>query len=44
MIYYGHAPGYRIDLIYGCVKSRSEDLTGEQIKVLRELMGDIDHG
>ena len=27
-----------------CVKSRSEDLTAHQLKLLRELMKDIDHG
>jgi hypothetical protein len=44
VIYYWHVPGHRIYLIYGYVKSRSEDLTTEQLKVLRELMRDIDHG
>ena len=44
MIYYWHMPGDRIYLIYGYVKSRSEDLTALQLKVLRELMEDIDHG
>lgn len=44
MIYYWHVPGDRIYLIYGYVKSRSEDLTAQQLKVLRELMKDIDHG
>ena len=44
VIYYWHVPGRRIYLIYGYVKSRSEDLTAQQIKVLRELMKDIDHG
>jgi hypothetical protein len=44
VIYYWHVPGDRIYLIYGYVKSRSEDLTAQQLKVLRELMKDIDHG
>jgi hypothetical protein len=44
VIYYWHVPGPRIYLIYGYVKSRSEDLTAQQIKALRELMKDIDHG
>ena len=44
VIYYWHVPGHRIYLIYGYVKSRSEDLTAHQLKVLRELMEDIDHG
>ena len=44
MIYYWHVPGDRMYLIYGYVKSRSEDLTARQLKVLWELMKDIDHG
>lgn len=44
MIYYWHVPGDRVYLIYGYAKSRSEDLTAHQLKVLRELMKDIDHG
>lgn len=44
MIYYWHAPNHYIYLIYGYVKSRTEDLTAQQVKVLRELMKDIDDG
>ena len=44
VIYYWHVPGDRVYLIYGYVKSRSEDLTARQLKLLRELMKDIDHG
>ena len=44
VIYYWHVPGDRIYLIYGYVKSRSEDLTAHQLKVLREFMKDIDDG
>ena len=44
VIYYWHVSGDRIYLIYGYVKSRSEDLTAHQLKVLRELMKDIDDG
>jgi hypothetical protein len=44
VIYYWHVPKHHIYLIYGYVKSRSEDLTAQQIKVLRELMKDIDDG
>jgi hypothetical protein len=44
VIYYWHVPGDRIYLIYGYVKSRSEDLTARQLKVLRELMKDIVDG
>lgn len=44
VIYYWHVPGDRIYLIYGYVKSRSEDLTAQQLKVLRDLMKDIDDG
>jgi hypothetical protein len=44
VIYYWYVPGDRIYLIYGYVKSKSEDLTPEQIKVLKALMRDIDYG
>jgi hypothetical protein len=44
IIYYWHVPNHYIYLIYGYVKSRSEDLTAQQVKVLRELMKDIDDG
>ncbi|MEO8465176.1 MAG: type II toxin-antitoxin system RelE/ParE family toxin [Gammaproteobacteria bacterium] len=44
VIYYWHVPGDRIYLIYGYVKSRSEDLTAHQLKALRDLMKDIDDG
>jgi hypothetical protein len=44
VIYYWHASADHIYLIYGYVKSRSEDLTAQQIKVLVELMEEIDHG
>ena len=44
VIYYWYVPGDRIYLLYGYVKSKSEDLTPEQIKVLKALMKDIDHG
>jgi hypothetical protein len=44
VIYYWHVPGDRVYLIYGYVKSRTEDLNARQLKVLRELMKDIDHG
>jgi hypothetical protein len=44
VIYYWHVPGDRIYLIYGYVKSRSEDLTARQLKVLQDLMENIDDG
>jgi hypothetical protein len=44
VIYYWHVPGDRIYLIYGYVKSRSEGLTAHQLKLLRDLMKDVDHG
>jgi hypothetical protein len=44
VIYYWHVPGDRIYLIYGYVKSRSEDLNAHQLRLLRELTKDIDHG
>ena len=44
VIYYWHTPKDHIYLIYGYVKSKTEDLTAEQIKVLRQLMKEIDDG
>ena len=44
VIYYWHVPGHRIYLIYGYVKRRTGGLTAQQLKVLRELMEEIDHG
>ena len=44
VIYYRSVPGDRIYLIYGYVKSEQEDLTRDQIKVLADLMKDIEHG
>ena len=44
VIYYWHVPGDRIYLIYGYVKSKSEDMTAHQLKLLRELMKDVDDG
>jgi hypothetical protein len=44
VIYYWHVPNHRIYLIYGYVKSRTENLTAQQLKVLRELMKEVDDG
>jgi len=44
VIYYWYVPNDHIYLIYGYVKSRSEDLTPQQVKVLRELMKDLADG
>jgi hypothetical protein len=44
VIYYWHVPGERIYLIYGYVKSESDDLTPQQIKALAELMKGLKHG
>jgi hypothetical protein len=44
VIYYWHVPRERIYLIYGYVKSRSENLTPQQVKVLRDLMKDMGDG
>lgn len=44
MIYYWHVPKHHIYLIYGYVKSKREDLTPRQIKVLAELMKDMKDG
>jgi hypothetical protein len=42
VIYYWAVPKQRIYLIYGYVKSEREDLTRQQVKLLRELMKDIE--
>ena len=44
VIYYRYVPGDRIYLIYAYVKSEQTDLTPDQIKVLADLMKDIEHG
>ena len=44
VIYYWHVPKQRIYLIYGYVKSRSDDLTARHLEVLQQLMEDIDDG
>jgi hypothetical protein len=44
VIYHWHVPGDRIYLVYGYVKSRSEDLTAHQLELLRELMKDLGDG
>ena len=42
MIYYWHVPKHHIYLLY--VKSKREDLTPQQVKVLAELMKDLKDG
>jgi hypothetical protein len=44
VIYYWHAPKDHIYLIYGYVKSKREDLTRQQVKVLAELMKGVKDG
>jgi hypothetical protein len=44
VIYYWHVPYNRIYLVHGYVKSKRDDLTVRQLKVLQELMKDIDSG
>jgi hypothetical protein len=44
VIYYWQASGSRVYLIYGYLKSASEDLTPQQLKVLASLMKDIADG
>ena len=44
VIYYRYVAGDRIYLIYGYVKNEQTDLTPDQIKVLADLMKDIEHG
>ena len=41
MIYYWHAPGDRIYLVYAYVKSEREDLTRDQVKLPTELLSNI---
>jgi RelE toxin of RelE / RelB toxin-antitoxin system len=43
-VYYWHVPKHHIYLIYGYVKSKREDLTPQQFKVLAELMRDVKDG
>jgi len=44
VIYYRHVPKERIYLICAYAKSAQDDLTREQIKVLAQLMRDIENG
>jgi len=44
VIYYWHASEHHIYLIYGYVKSKREDLTPQQVRVLAELMKDVKDG
>jgi hypothetical protein len=44
VIHYWQASGSRVYLIYGYLKSESEDLTPQQLKVLASLMKDIADG
>ena len=44
VIYYRHVPKERIYLICAYVKSVQSDLTCDQIKVLAQLMKDIENG
>ncbi|HEY1437862.1 MAG TPA: type II toxin-antitoxin system RelE/ParE family toxin [Casimicrobiaceae bacterium] len=44
IIYHWHVPKHRVYLIYAYAKSRREDLTRQQLKVLAELMKDLKDG
>ncbi|MGB7989663.1 MAG: type II toxin-antitoxin system RelE/ParE family toxin [Candidatus Methylophosphatis roskildensis] len=44
VIYYWHVPKQRVYLIFGYVKSKREDLTAEQLKLLAETMKDMKDG
>ena len=44
VIYYRYVPGDRIYLIYAYLKAEQDDLMPAQVKVLANLMKDIDHG
>lgn len=44
VIYYWHVSKDHIYLIYGYVKSKREDLTPQQLKILAELMKDVKDG
>ncbi len=44
VIYYWHVSRHHVYLIYGYVKSKREDLTPQQIRVLAGLMKDLKDG
>jgi mRNA-degrading endonuclease RelE of RelBE toxin-antitoxin system len=44
LIYFWHVPKRQIYLIYAYVKSKREDLTPQQLRVLAELMKDMKDG
>ena len=44
VIYYWHVSEQHVYLIYGYVKSRREDLTPRQLRVLAELMKELKDG
>jgi hypothetical protein len=44
VIYYFQSAADRIYLICGYIKSKQEDLSPNQIRTLRELLGDLEHG
>lgn len=44
VIYYWQTSQHRIYLLYGYVKGEHEDLTPQQVKVLKELMKDFTYG
>jgi hypothetical protein len=44
VIYYHFVSAGRIYLIYGYAKNEQDDLTREQLKVLSQLMKEIEHG
>ena len=44
VIYYRYVAADRIYLVYGYVKNEQSSLTQEQIKILANLMQDINHG
>ena len=44
VIYYHFVTADRIYFIYGYAKNEQDDLTRDQLKVLSQLMKDIEHG
>jgi len=44
VIYYLQISADRIYLVYGYVKAKQEDLTPQQLRVLAELMKEVDDG
>lgn len=44
IIYYRYVPGDHIYLIFAYMKNKQEDLTRDQVKILADLMKEVEHG